>query len=397
MRKDFLPFGKPSFSELEEWAILGVLRSGWIGMGPETMAFERELAESVGVPEVVSVNSCTSALFLSLSVLGIQSGDEVIVPALTWCSTANAAIYLGAVPVFCDVDEDSMCVNWETIEPRITPKTRAVIVVHYGGRAVDVRAIRERLPSHISLIEDAAHALGAVYEDGSMVGSAGNLSCFSFYANKNLSCGEGGAIALNDPQQADRLRRLRLHALSTDAWKRFLNKEVFDMGLTELGYKMNFTDLQAAIGRVQLRRQGEFQVRRRAVVHRYKTELPRILPAIRWQDGLGSAGHAAHLFVVQLPIEQLDVTRDQFFLALRELNIGAAIHYSPLHTMPLYTAIRQQATLRNVERLSQRILTLPISASMTEEDAGDVVEAFSHVVAHQGVNRVAASVGSGGV
>jgi perosamine synthetase len=381
VRETFLPFGRPNFGPEEEAAIVRTLRSGWIGMGPEVIAFEKEMAEHIGVPHVVTVNSCTSALFLSLLVQGVGPGDEVIVPSMTWCSTANAALFLGARAVICDVDPETLCATWEDIEARITPKTKAVIAVHYGGLAAETKRIRERLPKHIALIEDAAHAFGTLHPDGTVVGSDGNLTCFSFYANKNLSTGEGGAVALREPELADRIRSLRLHALHSDAWKRFTNRQIFDMGLTELGYKMNYTDMQACIGRVQLRRQPEFNERRFRIVSRYLRELPRIMPEIRFQSGLANAGHVAHLFVVKLPVETLTVTRDEFLLMLRERNIGAAVHYAPLHTMPLYSQTGPQAALPKVESVAERLLTMPISSSMTDHDVDDVIDAFAGVTA----------------
>ncbi|MFM9912014.1 MAG: DegT/DnrJ/EryC1/StrS family aminotransferase, partial [Methylophilaceae bacterium] len=220
-RTDYLPFGKPNFSQVEIDAVTKVVRSGWIGMGPETIAFEKELEAFVEAPYVVTVNSCTSALFLSLLVSGVGPDDEVICPSLTWCSTANVALYLGARIVFCDVDIDTLCVTVDSILEKITPRTKAVMVVHMGGLAVDVAALRKKIPAHIEIIEDAAHAIGAKYPNGKPVGSSGNLTCFSFYANKNLSTGEGGAVALHDEGKAERLRSLRQHGLSSDAWKRF--------------------------------------------------------------------------------------------------------------------------------------------------------------------------------
>lgn len=378
-RSEFLPFGRPSFGPEEEAAITRVLRTGWIGMGPETIAFENELAAEIGAPHVVTVNSCTSALFLSLLVSEVGPGDEVIVPAMTWCSTANAALYLGARAVICDVDPETMCATWEDVEARISDRTKAVVVVHYGGFAAETQRIRKHLPSHIPLIEDAAHAFGARHGDGTTVGSDGNLTCYSFYANKNLSTGEGGAVALHDAATAERLKSLRLHALHSDAWKRFQNKQVFDMGLTELGYKMNYTDMQAALGRVQLRRQAEMNVRRAAVIARYLRELPAILPGIEVQRGLGDPNHMAHLFVVKLPLESLDINRDEFLLAMRERNIGAAIHYAPLHEMPLYNREAPQGKLPKVESIADRLLTLPISGSMTDTDADDVLAAIADI------------------
>jgi dTDP-4-amino-4,6-dideoxygalactose transaminase/MoaA/NifB/PqqE/SkfB family radical SAM enzyme len=260
-RTDYVSFGRPNFSELEIEAVTRVLRRGWVGMGPETIAFEEELAAAVGARHVVTVNSCTSALFLSLLVSGVRPGDEVICPSLTWCSSANAVLYLGARPVFCDVDARTLCATPEHVVPLVSDRTRAVVVVHFGGLAAEVAALRDALPARVRIIEDAAHAFGATYSDGTAVGASGNPVCFSFYANKNLSTAEGGAVALMDDADAERIRRLRQHALPLDAWKRFSDPQslMLSNALAELGYKMNYTDLQSALGRVQLMRQSEFR------------------------------------------------------------------------------------------------------------------------------------------
>jgi perosamine synthetase len=379
-RSTYLPFGQPDFGEAEIAAVTRVLQSGWVGLGPETIAFEQELAEAFRVPHVVTVNSCTSALFLSMLVHGIGPGDEVIVPSLTWISTANAAKHLGATPVFCDVDADTMCVTPASVRARLTPRTKAVVVVHLGGLAVDVDAIRRAIPSHIAIIEDAAHACGARFADGTAVGASGNLTCFSFYANKNLSTGDGGAIALGNGQLADRLRSLRQHALPNDAWKRFIDPRVPGANpIAEVGYKMNYTDLQAAIGRVQLRRQAEFADRRFAVARTYADALASLPWPIAIQSGVLDLGHARHLFLIQLPVEQIGRSRNDILRGLRDLNIGASIHYQPIHTMPLYASERS-ADLQVTDDLAGRILTLPISASMTVEDARQVMRALVRVL-----------------
>lgn len=379
-RPAYLPFGQPDFGDEEIAAVTRVLRSGWVGLGPETMAFEQELAGAFRVPHVVTVNSCTSALFLSLLVHGVGPGDEVIVPSLTWISTANAARHLGATPVFCDVDPDTMCATAASVRARLTPRTKAVVVVHLGGLAVDVDAIRRAIPSHIAIIEDAAHACGARFPDGTPVGASGNLTCFSFYANKNLSTGDGGAIALANGQVADRLRSLRQHALPNDAWKRFIDPRIAGANpIAEVGYKMNYTDLQAAIGRVQLRRQPEFADRRFAIALAYTKALARLPWPIAVQAGVLDRGHARHLFLVQLPIEQLGHSRNDVLRGLRELNVGASIHYQPIHTMPLYASPRANP-LPATDRITDRILTLPIGVSMTAADANQVVEALEQVL-----------------
>jgi perosamine synthetase len=369
IRKHYLPFGQPNFSEREIAAVAKILRSGWVGMGKETLRFEKELAAFVEVPHVVTVNSCTSALFLALLVQGIKPGDEVICPSLTWCSTANASLYLGATPVFCDIDPRTLNVTPESIKEKLTAKTKAVILVHFGGLAIDVQAIRRVIPADVAIIEDAAHAFGSRYADGHPVGTSGNLTCFSFYANKNLSTGEGGAIAICDDDQADQVRSLRQHGLPLDAWKRFTNPHtLLRNDLTDLGYKMNYTDLQAAIGRVQLARYHELTETRAQVAQCYVDYLSDLVP-VTWQEGVLDPGHARHLFVVQLPLEELNRSRDEVLLELRARNIGAAIHYPPLHLMPLYCRGNEPPALPNTEALARSVLTLPISSSMALQDA----------------------------
>lgn len=380
-RTEFLPFGRPDFSGGEVDAVTAVMRSGWVGMGPETIAFEQELAEYTGAARIVTVNSCTSALFLSLLVNGIGPGDEVICPSLTWCSTANVALYLGAKVVFCDVDPATLCATPESIQEKLSEHTRAVMVVHMGGLAADIEGIRAVLPKDVVVIEDAAHALGARYTDGSMVGSSGNLACFSFYANKNLSTGEGGAIAVEDPDKAEHFVSLRMHGLSSDAWKRFTHPAAaLTPALTELGYKMNYTDLQAAIGRVQLRRQEEFGRRRLEIALRYHDRLSAEFPELRFQQRVTHDHHARHLFLVLLPRGKYSsLSRNDILLTLRDRNIGAGIHYAPLHTMPLYEKMETKG-LVHTEDVSQRLLTLPISGSMSLEDADDVLDAFTDIL-----------------
>jgi len=376
IRADYLAFGRPNFGEEEIAAVTRVLRSGWVGMGPEVIAFEQELAAFVGAPHVITVNSCTSALHLALLVNGIGTGDDVIVPSLTWCSTANAALYLGARPIFCDVDPSTLCVTPTSVKAAITPRTRAVVVVHFGGLALDVIALRAELPPHVAIIEDAAHALGAHYPSGGPVGSSGNCTCFSFYANKNLSTAEGGAIALGNAAQADRLRSLRQHALPVDAWKRFTHPKsmLLSSQLTELGFKMNYTDLQAAVGRVQLRRQDKLATRRLKIALIYWDGLRRLNPPPILQHKCTNEDHALHLFTAQFQFEKLKLSRDELILALRARNIGATIHYAPLHTMPLYQSRGPSRDLPHTNRIAKSIVTLPISPSMTLTDARYVVQ-----------------------
>jgi dTDP-4-amino-4,6-dideoxygalactose transaminase len=380
IREKYLAFGTPDFTEAEIEAVACVMRSGWVGMGQETIAFEKELSEYIGAPEVVTVNSCTSALFLALLVEEIGPGDEVIVPSLTWCATANAALYLGATAIFCDVDPDSMCVTPETIAAKITPRTKAVIVVHYGGYAIDVDALRESLSTNIAIIEDAAHALGAVHGNGKRVGASGNTVCFSFYANKNLSTADGGAIALFDSDKAERLRCLRMSGLESNAWSRYTKpSNVSVAGIVELGYKMNFTDLQAAIGRVQLQRLGDMGIVRKKVAEHYRHAIAEAGLDIHFQSQAFEDRHARHLLVVCFDPNKTGITRDELLLELRESNIGASIHYRPLHSQPLYCK-DGQASLPVTDRLAEQIMTLPISARMSLDDVDYVVHHLINLI-----------------
>jgi perosamine synthetase len=369
----YIPFGRPSFSDEEIEAVTTVMRSGWIGMGEQTIAFEQELSAVVGAPHVVTVSSCTAALHLALIVAGVKEGDEVIVPALTWCSTANVALYLGATPVFCDIDAKMLTVTPETILACVTPKTRAVMVVHFGGLAIDVKALREKLPAHIPIIEDAAHALGSCYPDGKPVGSSGNLTCYSFYANKNLSTGEGGAIALFDDAVAERLRSLRQHGLPSNAWTRFVQPQRTTEGIRplELGFKMNYTDLQASIGRVQLRRQPEFHERRLEIGRYYAKQLAARLPDVGYQTDLLDPKHARHLFVIFLPERLSGEGRDGLVRRARSGNVGLSVHYVPLNRMEMY---QFKGALPVTDAIAGRIVTLPIGVAMSDDDMHRVME-----------------------
>jgi perosamine synthetase len=363
-----VPFGQPSFGEREIEAVARVMRSGWVGMGPETAAFETELAAAIGVPHVVAVDSCTSALLLSLVVHGVGPGDEVICPSLTWCSTANVALHLGAKVVFCDVAPDTFCAGLPQISAALTPRTKAVLPVHFGGRAVDVAALRAGLPADVAIVEDAAHAFGARLPDGRLVGASGSATCFSFYANKVISTADGGAIALPDAQMAQRLSGLRVHGLSRQPWQRAGSPRdaLAATPLVELGYKANYTDLQAAIGRVQLARQAEFSATRHAVAAAYMARLAG--SGFGLQQGAGEADHAHHLFLVLLPPE-LKGRRGTIMTRMRELGIGVTVHYPPLHRMPLYGGEAAAPHLPVTDDLADRIMTLPIGPCMDTDDA----------------------------
>ena len=304
----------------------------------------------------------------------------MVCPSLTWCSTANVVVSLGAKPVFCDVGPGTLCLTTETVRAKLTDKTKAVIIVHMGGLAIDVDKIHSSIPEHIAIVEDAAHALGTKFENGKAVGSSGNLTCFSFYANKNLSTGEGGAIALFDEDAANRLRSLRQNGMPVNAWNRFQKpKSLLHVELIEFGYKMNYIDLQACIGRIQLKRQPEFYEIRLSISKYYYNQLSALCPSMKFQKDIVNPGHARHLFILLLPIDEIGLSRDQILLELRARNIGACIHYTPLHLMPFYSS-KNQPSLYNTERLFKQMITLPISASMEMTDAEYVVTQLNELI-----------------
>jgi dTDP-4-amino-4,6-dideoxygalactose transaminase len=277
-----------------------------------------------------------------------------------------------------------MCVTPETISAKLTPRTKAVIVVHYGGYAVDVEALRNVLPAGVAIIEDAAHALGATHSNGKLVGSSGNSVCLSFYANKNLSTAEGGAIALADPGKAEHLRSLRMSGMTSNAWTRYIKPSTTAMGdLRELGYKMNFTDLQAAIGRAQLARLDSMADHRLCLVKRYKEKFNALGDPVSFQQGVFSEAHARHLLVGLFDPAILGMNRDAWLLKFRERNIGASVHYTPLHTMPLY-ANSNSGELPITEVLAKQIMTLPISAKMTLDDVDYVMSHFEELLGQMG-------------
>lgn len=387
--KSYIPFGRPSFTYKEIRAVKKVIKSGWIGMGSETISFESDIKAFIGVPQVVCVNSCTSALFLALVAAGVADEDEVICPSLTWCSTANVVFYAGATPVFADIDPRTYLISFDSILSKITHRTKAVIVVHFGGLAVDVFELRRILPDNIIIIEDAAHAFGSKYIDGTMVGSSGNLTCFSFYANKNISTGDGGAISLLNESLAEKIQSLRQNAMPINAWKRFTHSDslLLSPNIKELGYKMNYTDINAALGRIQLSRWNEMARHRRMISEVYATHIRNSDIKVSLQEGVLEDGHSRHLFVVELNSDSSaqGQSRDDVIQKLRAKNIGATLHYAPLHVMPLYISegkIHSQ-NLPITEKVSKRILTLPISASISRGEAEYVVSNFIKVLSDE--------------
>jgi len=363
-----IPVFRPSITEQEIQAVCDVLRSGWLGLGPVTKEFEDALEEYFGVPEVVTLNSGTAALHLALRVLDIGPGDEVIVPTITFVSTAHVAEYCGAKVVFADIDEDTLCVNPDDVCRKITPKTRAIFAVHYGGHPCEMDRLSDLAGARsIHLIEDAAHACGAIYR-GIKIGALSPLTCFSFHAVKNLTCGEGGAVATMNPLFGKKLRELRWMGISKDTFSRSDPDRVYawQYWVNELGYKYHLHDIGAAMGLVQLKRLDENNRKRRTIMERYNRafephgwiERPPERPEVQ------SSWHIYHIKVPE---------RDRLIAHLKRRAIAPGVHYYPIHMHPYYASHESQCPV--AEEIWKRILTLPLYPDMTDEEIERVIDA----------------------
>jgi dTDP-4-amino-4,6-dideoxygalactose transaminase len=383
-RESFLPFGAPVIGEEEIEEVVATLRSGWIGTGPKCWRFEGQIAEYVNAKHAITASSCTAALHLALIAAGIKRGDEVIVPAMTFAATANVVEHVGATPRFVDVDPHTLNMDPMALEAALTPATRAVIPVHFGGLPCDMDAISAICrDNNLILIEDAAHAIGAEY-NGRMIGSIGDLTCFSFYPNKNMTTGEGGAIATSRDEYVETLKVMRLHGLSADAWRRFASKRLILSEAISPGFKYNMTDLQASLGIHQLRRLPEFLLRREEIADYYDAAIPDswgVTRQFRPDPSLGTR-HALHLYVLMLDPNAFTVGRNEIVEALLAENIGAAIHYRALHAQPFYerTYGYELADFPIAGDIGESILTIPCSPGMSDDDAETVVRGLQKIL-----------------
>jgi dTDP-4-amino-4,6-dideoxygalactose transaminase len=376
-RDSFLIFGSPLIGEEEIAEVVESLRSGWVGTGPKVQRFERELADYVGVPECRCLSSCTAALILSLQVLGVGPGDEVLVPAMTFVASANAVEHAGATPVLVDSVPGTGLIDLDAGERAITPRTRAIMPVHLAGRPVDLDRLAELRDRHgLVVIEDAAHAIGAEWR-GRRIGSHGNLAAFSFYVTKNITTIEGGALTTNDPEVAAEVERLALHGLSLGAWQRFSDTGFRHYEVVRPGYKFNMTDVQASVGLHQLQRLDEWIDRRAELWVRYD-ELLAGLPLELPLPPEPGTRHARHLYQV-LVEPDAPLIRDELLDALTERRIGTGVHYRGVHLHPFYRdkygLEREQFPVAT--EISDRTLSLPLSPKVTERDQDDVVDALT--------------------
>lgn len=370
-----IPFHKPYITEEEISEVVDSLRSGWLTMGPKTLRFEEEFNQYIGSKYSVAVNSCTAALHLALKAINLKPEDEVIIPTMTFTATGEVICYFNAKPVIVDVDKDTHNIDISAIERAITPKTKAIIPVHYAGQPCDMDEIRQIADSYkLIVIEDAAHSLPAWYND-KKIGTIGDITCFSFYATKTLATGEGGMVTTENDGWAERIRILRLHGISKDAWKRYSNEGSWYYEVVEAGYKYNMTDIQAALGLSQLKKVEWMWERRKEIAQRYieafKDLESVILPHIKpYRES------AWHLYVIKLNLELLTIDRAGFIEELKTRGIGTSVHFIPLHRHPFYRDVvgYKAEDFPVSEWLYERMISLPIYPGMTDEELNYVVE-----------------------
>lgn len=381
VRTQYLVFGSPLIGDEEILEVSLSMRSGWVGTGPKVKKFEEMFENYKHCRHAIAVSSCTAALHLSLLVLEIMPGDEVITTPLTFAATANSIVHVGGKPVFADVQLETMNINPVDVEKKITKKTKAVIPVHFAGRPCEMDALVELAKRHrLYVVEDAAHAIESSYK-GKPIGTIGDLGCFSFYVTKNLTTVEGGMVVTDQDRWADRIKSLALHGLTEDAWERFSDEGFKHYQVVSAGFKYNLTDIQASIGIHQLEKIEAHAQRRKEIWERYNQsfrELPLILPTPVPPEHR----HALHLYTPLLNLDEVKCTRDEFLQALHKENIGAGIHYISLHLHPFYqkTYGYRRGDFPKAEFISDRTFSLPFSAKLTDQDVEDVIDAVKKIL-----------------
>jgi UDP-4-amino-4-deoxy-L-arabinose-oxoglutarate aminotransferase len=376
MSQAFLPFSRPSIGDEEIAAVEQVLRSGWITTGPKNQALEEHFANYVGCRHAVALSSATGGMHITLLALGVGPGDEVITPSQTWVSTANMITLLGATPVFVDVDRDTLMTDVASIEAAITPRTKAIIPVHYAGAAFDLDPLYALADKHgIAVIEDAAHAAGTVYK-GRHVGSKGT-AIFSFHAIKNMTCAEGAMFVSDDEALASRVRMLKFHGLGVDAYDRLTHGRKPQAQVIEPGFKYNLADINAAIALVQLERLDEINAKRTQLAQAYLQRLEG-LPVQPLSIPAHSQKHAWHLFILRIDAERCGLDREAFMKALQEQNVGTGIHFIATHLHTYYRQRYPNLYLPNTEWNSARLCSIPLFPDMTLDDVERVVGAIEN-------------------
>ncbi|MBN1491112.1 MAG: DegT/DnrJ/EryC1/StrS aminotransferase family protein [Phycisphaerae bacterium] len=378
---DYIIFGSPSIGDEELQEVRATLESCWIGTGPRVKRFEEAFAEYVGAKYAVALNSCTACLHLAMVTAGLEPGDEVITTPMTFAATANAIIHAGGVPVFVDCDRRSMNIDVNQIEAAITPRTRAILPVHFAGRPCDMEAIGRIASRHgLMVIEDAAHCIEGAYH-GRKIGTISPITCFSFYVTKNMTTSEGGMICTDDAELAEQVKVYGLHGLSGDAWRRFSDGGYRHYEVVFPGFKNNMTDLAAAIGLCQLPRLVPWLTRRGEIWSQYD-EAFADLPCWRPAPPEPGTVHARHLYTLLLDCAAAGLSRDQFMAELHQRGIGTGVHYRALHLHKYYRERfgYKPEDFPNAAWISERTVSLPLSAKLTPEDVDRIVTTVQSVL-----------------
>lgn len=380
MTNHFIPYGRQTIDEDDIQAVIEVLKSDWLTTGPLVEKFEQAVADFVGAEYAVAVSSGTAALHAAMYAVGIGSGDEVIVPSMTFAATANAVVFQGGTPVFVDVEESTLLIDPAMVEARITPRTRAIVAVDYAGQPCNYEALQKIADRHgLFLIADACHSIGGKYKE-CRCGGLADLTVFSFHPVKHITTGEGGVVVTDNVDFAKKMRRFRNHGITTDHRRRTENGTWY-YEMVDLGYNYRITDFQSALGLSQLRKLPGWIARRRDIAHCYDDAFAEI-SAVRPLDVSPDILHAYHLYVIRLNLLELRVSRAEIFSALREQGIGVNVHYIPVHLHPFY---RERFGCRNgdcpvAEAAYEEILSLPIFPAMTDKDVSEVIRTVSRVV-----------------
>ncbi|HEY2589149.1 MAG TPA: DegT/DnrJ/EryC1/StrS family aminotransferase [Tepidisphaeraceae bacterium] len=380
-RERFLVFGSPPIEDPEIREVVASMQSGWLGTGPKVAQFEADFARYRRVPHAVAVNSCTAALHLSLLAEELGPGDEVITTPLTFCATVNAIIHAGATPVLADVDARTMNLDPIVVEAKITPRTRAIVPVHFAGRPCDMDALVAIAKRHdLKMIEDCAHAIETEF-NGRPAGTFGEYGCFSFYVTKNIVTGEGGMVLSRDESKASRIKVLALHGMCKDAWRRFSDAGYKHYEVVDAGFKYNMMDLQAAIGIHQLQRIEPYWHRRREIWRQYNEAFAN-LPITSPADPDPDTRHAFHLYTILIDEATAGISRDAFLDGMTEQNIGIGVHYRAIPEHPFYQDRFgwRPESFPHATRIGRQTVSLPLSPKLSEEDVSDVIEAVRTVL-----------------
>lgn len=378
--KDFIVFGQPNIDNSDIKAVADVLKSRWLGYGPKTQEFEKRFRNYIGTKYAVALNSGTAALFLSLESLAIGSGDEVITTPINFAAAANVIVRLGAKPVFTDVDKATFNISLQEIEKNITPKTKAILLVHFAGRPCQMEAISSMAKKYnLAVIEDCAHAIESQYK-GKHCGSFGETGCFSFYATKSITTGEGGILVTNRGDIAEKAKLRSLHGLSKDVWQRYGNKKNFYEVLAH-GFKYNMHDISAALGLSQFKKIKKNFIIRKKIWNQYLVGLANLKEIVLPAPIQDNIIHARHLFTILLDLDKLAISRNKLAVILQKKKIGTGIHFLALHKQPAFIkTLGKKITLPNAEYISQRVISLPFQASLTQKQVDYIIKTVREII-----------------